>query len=109
MIYNSYVLEHIDGADGVQAKFSNWLKPGGILILRIPDRDSVRGFVARLTPFWFHVFYVKYIVGLRQAGTTGFGPFRTFYDPIVSQGGYPRVLSKAPLRHQSGIWTWILP
>jgi SAM-dependent methyltransferase len=87
VIYNSYVLEHIDGAGGVLAKFSNWLKPGGILILRIPDRDSVRGFVARLTPFWFHVFYVKYIVGLRQAGTTGFGPFRTFYDPIVSRAG----------------------
>jgi len=87
VIYNSYVLEHIDGAEGVLESFSNWLKPGGILILRIPDRDSVRGFVARVTPFWFHTFYVKYIVGLRQAGTTGFGPFRTFYDPIVSRAG----------------------
>jgi SAM-dependent methyltransferase len=87
VIYNSYVLEHIDGAEGVLEKFSNWLKPGGILILRIPDRNSVRGFVARVTPFWFHMFYEKYIVGFRDAGKTGFGPFRTFYDPIVSRAG----------------------
>jgi SAM-dependent methyltransferase len=87
VIYNSYVLEHIDGAELVLENFSNWLKPGGLLILRIPDRNSVRGFVARVTPFWFHMFYVKYIVGLRDAGKTGFGPFPTFYDPIVSRIG----------------------
>jgi SAM-dependent methyltransferase len=87
VIYNSYVLEHIDGAELVLENFSNWLKPGGLLILRIPDRNSVRSFVARVTPFWFHMFYVKYIVGLRDAGKTGFGPFPTFYDPIVSRIG----------------------
>ncbi len=87
VIYNSYVLEHIDGAEGVLEKFSKWLKPKGILILRIPDRNSVRGFFTRVTPFWFHMFYAKYIVRLRGAGTTGFGPFRTFYDPIVSRAG----------------------
>src|SRR4029077_4109575 len=87
VIYNSYVLEHIEGAERVLENFSNWLKPGGLLILRIPDRNSVRGFVARVTPFWFHMFYVKYIVGLRDAGKTGFVPFPTFYDPIVSRIG----------------------
>jgi SAM-dependent methyltransferase len=87
VIYNSYVLEHIDGAEGVMENFSNWLKPGGLLILRIPDRDSVRGFVARNTPFWFHVFYVKHVLGFKDAGTTGVGPFRAFYDPIVSRAG----------------------
>ncbi len=87
VIYNSYVLEHIDGAEGVLENLSNWLKPRGILILRIPDRNSVHGFITRVTPFWFHMFYAKYIVHLRGAGTTGFGPFPTFYDPIVSRAG----------------------
>ncbi len=87
VIFNSYVLEHIDGAECVLENFSNWLKPGGILILKIPDRNSVRGFVARNTPFWFHMFYFKYILGRRDAGTTGEGPFRAFYDPIVSRAG----------------------
>ena len=87
VIYNSYVLEHIDGAERVLEKFSNWLKPGGILILRMPDRNSVRGFVTRITPFWFHMFYSKYIARFRDAGKTGFGPYPTFYDPIVSRAG----------------------
>jgi 2-polyprenyl-3-methyl-5-hydroxy-6-metoxy-1,4-benzoquinol methylase len=87
VIYNSYVLEHIDGAEGVLDKFSNWLKPGGILILRIPDRNSVRGFFTRVTPFWFHVFYNKYIVRFRDAGKSGFGPYPTFYNPVVSRAG----------------------
>jgi SAM-dependent methyltransferase len=87
VIYNSYVLEHIDGAERVLENFSNWLKPRGLLILRIPDRNSVKGFVTRATPFWFHMFFAKYIVRLRGAGTTGFGPFPTFYDPIVSRTG----------------------
>jgi len=87
VIYNSYVLEHIDGADRVLAKFASWLKPGGILILRMPDRNSVKGFVTRVTPFWFHMFYGKYIVRFRDAGKTGFGPYPTFYDPIVSRAG----------------------
>jgi len=87
VIYNSYVLEHIPDAARVLESFSNWLKPKGILILRIPDRNSVRGFFTRVTPFWFHMFYAKYIFRLQHAGTTGFGPFRTFYDPIVSRTG----------------------
>jgi 2-polyprenyl-3-methyl-5-hydroxy-6-metoxy-1,4-benzoquinol methylase len=84
VIYNSYVLEHIDGAEGVLEKFAN---PGGILILRIPDRNSVKGFVTRVTPFWFHMFYAKYIARFRYAGKTGFGPYPTSLDPIVSRAG----------------------
>jgi len=94
VIYNSYVLEHIDGAEGVLEKFSSWLKPRGLLILRIPDRNSVRGFVARNTPFWFHVFYVKHVLGYQDAGTTGVGPFRAFYDPLVSRAGIHEVCRK---------------
>src|SRR6266571_3144378 len=87
VIYNSYVLEHIDGAERVLENFSNWLKPGGILILRMPDRNSVWGFVTRFTPFWVHMFHTKYIKGVRKAGTTGFGPFPTFHNPILSRTG----------------------
>jgi len=87
VIYNSYVLEHVDGAERVLENFSKWLKPGGILILRIPDRNSVRGFITRITPFWFHMFYAKYIVRFRDAGKTGFGPYPTFHDPVVSRVG----------------------
>jgi len=87
VIYNSYVLEHIDGAERVLENFFRWLKPGGILILRIPNRDSVRGFLTWITPFWFHVLYVKHILGDKDAAKPGHGPFPTFFDKVVSRSG----------------------
>jgi 2-polyprenyl-3-methyl-5-hydroxy-6-metoxy-1,4-benzoquinol methylase len=50
VIYNAFVLEHVRGAEQVLENFVRWLRPGGILILRVPDRDGVQGFLAGLTP-----------------------------------------------------------
>src|SRR5690606_33965359 len=71
VIYNSFVLEHVQQAEHVLSNFCRWLKPGGILILRIPDPKSVYGFLSRLTPFWFHVFYKRFIAGIKTAGKPG--------------------------------------
>lgn len=87
VIYNSYVLEHINGAETVMKNFHKWLKPGGIIILRFPDRQSAYGFMTRVTPFWFHVFFKKVMMGDPNAGKPGFAPYRVFYDRIVSRKG----------------------
>jgi len=87
VIYNSYVLEHIPGANHVLDNFNKWLKPGGILVLRIPDRNSVWGFVTRFTPNWFHVFHHKYIRGIRNPDDVDFNPFPTVHDAVVSREG----------------------
>lgn len=87
VIYNAYVLEHIDDADAVLRNFVSWLQPGGMIILRIPDPNSVRGFITCMTPFWAHVFYYKYILRYRNAGKAGYGPYETYYDHIVSRNG----------------------
>ena len=87
VVFNSFVLEHIQGADAVLGNFWRWLRPGGILIVRLPDRSSVYGFMTRFTPFWFHVLFKKYIEGVKDAGKPGFVPFPTFYDAVVSRRG----------------------
>jgi len=87
VIFNSYVLEHISGAEQVLINFSKWLKLNGLLILVIPNRDSVWGFITRLTPFWFHVIISKYIMGKKDAGRPGHAPYPTFYDKVVSRRG----------------------
>lgn len=87
VIYNAYVLEHIDGAESVLKNFARWLKPSGILILLIPNRDSAKGFLTRILPFWLHIFYKKYIQGVGNAGKPGFDPFPTFFDNIVTRKG----------------------
>ena len=85
VIYSSFVLEHIDGAQIVLDNFLRWLRPGGLMILRFPDRDSVYGFITRITPFWFHVFYKKYIERDINAGEPGYPPYHTFHDRIISR------------------------
>jgi SAM-dependent methyltransferase len=87
VIYCAYVLEHIDGAEHVLDKFFKWLRPGGLLVLIIPDGSTQFGFLTKITPFWFHVLFYKYILGSRRAGEPGHAPFRTFYDRIVSRQG----------------------
>jgi SAM-dependent methyltransferase len=87
VIYNSFVLEHIQDASAVLHRFLGWLKPNGLIIIRIPDRDSVEGFFTRVSPHWFHVLYYRYILGKASAGKPGFAPYPTYYDPVVSRVG----------------------
>lgn len=85
VIYSAFVLEHISGAEAVLDRFLGWLKPGGLLILFFPDRNSVYGFITRITPLWFHVFYYKYLLGHANAGKPGFGPYETYHDEIIAR------------------------
>lgn len=87
VVYSSYVLEHVDGAERALENFLRWLKPAGFMILKFPDRDTVFGFITRMVPFWMHVFYKKYIYRLPHAGEPGHGPFPTIYDRVVSRRG----------------------
>ncbi len=87
VIYNAFVLEHVSGAQRVLERFLEWLAPGGMLVLKIPDRDSAYGFLTRLTPCWTHVMFHRYALRQPLAGTPGHGPYPTYYDAIVSERG----------------------
>jgi len=87
VIYCSFVLEHIKNADKVMRNFVKWLKPDGIIIIKIPDPYSVHGYITRITPHWFHVFYYRFILGKKDAGKPGHNPYPTHYHSIVSRKG----------------------
>ena len=87
VIYNSFVLEHVVNADVVLQNFVKWLRPGGLMVIRIPDPMSVQGFITKLTPHWFHVFYYKYVLRDPHAGLPGYAPYPTCYHPVVSRRG----------------------
>lgn len=87
VIYNSFVLEHVENAELVLENLHGLLKSGGLLILRLPDRNTVFGFVTRTTPFWLHIAYGKYLKGQKNAGKPGFAPYPTYYNNIVSRDG----------------------
>lgn len=98
VVYNSYVLEHVQNAALALENLYRWVKPGGLLILRFPDRNTAFGFTGRFTPFWLHVAYHKYILRRWNAGKAGFGPYRTYYDWIVSRDGLREFCASHQLR-----------
>lgn len=87
VVYCAFVLEHIVDAQEVLRRFIRWLKPGGSIIINIPDPQSAHGFITKITPHWFHVLFYRYIVGYKEAGQPGHGPYKTFYDEVVSRPG----------------------
>jgi len=87
LIYCSYVLEHVDGAEDLLSRFKAWLKPNGLLILRFPDKYTVFGFITRKTPHWVHVAYKRHLLKMQMAGLDGHGPYPTVYDEVVSLTG----------------------
>jgi len=87
LVYSAYVLEHVAGAALVLDKMIDAVRPGGLLVIKIPDRDSVYAFLTRRTPHWAHVRYKWWIRRKPLAGTPGHGPHPVFYDPIVSRRG----------------------
>lgn len=87
VVYNAFVLEHVHGAEQVLKNFVRWLKPGGLLVIRVPDRDGVQGFLARMTPHFFHVWYYRWAWKMKDAGKPGFAPYPTVYDDVISRSG----------------------
>jgi SAM-dependent methyltransferase len=98
VIYSAYVLEHVEGAEKVLDNFLSWLSKDGLIVLMIPDRDTVQGFVARITPYWFHVAFKRYVQRNPNAGKPGFGPFPTCHDKIVSRRGIHEYCRRNSLR-----------
>jgi SAM-dependent methyltransferase len=90
VIYCAFVLEHVKGAERVLERFLGWLAPGGLLVIKVPDRDSAYGFLARVTPFWMHVLTYRWLFGYREAATAGHGPYPTEYDAVISERGLTR-------------------
>lgn len=52
------VLEHLPRPKDALANLFRCVKPGGLLILGVPNLASIKGIATKLTPFWFHnLFY----------------------------------------------------
>lgn len=85
VVYSAFVLEHVPRADLALENMVKWLRPGGLLILRLPERDSVPGFYARVLPFWTHVWVYRHLYGKPLAGQPGHAPYPTFYHPVIGR------------------------
>jgi len=83
VVFSGFVLEHVPRADLALENLVKWLKPGGLLILRLPERMTVKGFYTRVLPHWAHVWYYRYVCGSPFAGRPGYAPYPTYYHPVI--------------------------
>jgi SAM-dependent methyltransferase len=83
VIYSAFVLEHVQGAEAALSNFARWLAPGGIMLLRFPEPQSVYGWIVRHTPFRLHVWYHRYLLHLPNAGRPGHPPYPTVYNRVL--------------------------
>lgn len=90
LVYSAYVLEHLPRAEEAVRAWVDWLAPGGALVVIIPDAKSVYGWAAEKTPFSFHVWAYRVLLGRRDAGTPGHAPYPVHYSPMLTLDGLVR-------------------
>lgn len=80
------VFEHLPHPERALSGFSRAVNPGGLLILALPNAMSVKGLLTKFTPFRFHVWVTRHLVGRKLAGTEGNPPFPTFMRFSIAPG-----------------------
>jgi len=67
------VLEHLTKPEAAVSRMATWLRPGGALVVGVPNLWSTKGIITKLTPYSFHKWVYRRLFGVR--GST---PFRTY-------------------------------
>jgi SAM-dependent methyltransferase len=78
------VIEHLESPPAAIERFSDALRPGGLLLIGAPNPQSLSGLVTRFTPHAFHVWYYRVVLKKTDAGHPGQPPFPVVYHPIVA-------------------------
>jgi SAM-dependent methyltransferase len=87
LVYSSFVLEHLPRAEEAARGHAAWLRPGGLLMIRVPDATSVYGFIASHTPHRLHVWTYRHVLGQPNAGTPGHAPYPVHYSRLTRMSG----------------------
>jgi SAM-dependent methyltransferase len=91
------VLEHLRHPEKALRNFLQALREDGIIVLGAPVVTSLKGIVTKYTPLWFHVMLFRYVVGNKNAGKKGHGPYPTFLRYSMSPRSIERFADKNQL------------
>ena len=70
------VLEHLAAPDRALAKMLAAIPTGGVIVIKGPLPDSLKGLMTRWSPHPMHVLFYKSVLGKADAGKPGHAPFR---------------------------------
>lgn len=73
---SNYCIEHIPDPGRHLAEVSRVLEPGGVYVLRTPNRWHYVSLISSVTPHWFHELVAN---RLRNLGDEGHDPYPTVY------------------------------
>jgi len=93
------VLEHLSHPEQALRNFLQAVREDGIIVLGAPVVTSLKGIVTKYTPLWFHVLVFRYVVGNKNAGKKGEGPFPTFLRYSMS----PRSIQRFARENQLSV------
>ncbi len=75
IVFHSFVAEHFESPINCNREISRVLKPGGLLLFATPSRFYYPMLAAKITPHWFHEFYIHHFASGREDNEV----FPTFY------------------------------
>jgi len=78
------VLEHLPDPDKALDNLVRATGQDGLIVISVPNRNSIKGLITRLTPHAFHVWVYRHVFKDREAGKEDRAPFKTFLRPQVS-------------------------
>ncbi len=61
------VIEHLPNPQKALDNLFGALAPGGLLVLAFPNFHSVKGWVTKLTPYWVHIFFYRFLIGTKRS------------------------------------------
>lgn len=88
------VLEHLGQPLGVLRKFFSTIKHDGLIILAFPNVLSLKGLVAKYTPFRFHTLVSQFVYGAR-VGSPGYEVCPTVLRYCIA----PNAIARYAARH----------
>ncbi len=92
------VLEHLPRPERAVAEVARVLRPGGLAVFALPNVVSLKGLVTRFTPWWFHVWVYRRVLGDRSAGTDAFDQFPTACRFVLRPSALRRLAESMGLR-----------
>ncbi len=84
------VLEHVSKPELALARLAKTVRPGGLLVIKVPNILSAKGLITKLTPYSFHVWVYKHVFGYANPGVHDRPPFRTFLRRAITPRGLLR-------------------
>jgi SAM-dependent methyltransferase len=75
LVFHHYVAEHFEAPLACNSEIARILRPGGVLLFQTPSRYYYACLAAKVTPHWFHEFYVRRFASGRAANEV----FPTYY------------------------------